>query len=92
MVLSVNRRLLGEVFSELADVSCVIASDKKFEIIFTVDGILSDDHVKDISCIETEIMADFHDNFDISHKIVVSETAAPVDAFCTFGRKRLSPR
>jgi|GEM_PF-1274021 len=89
IILSVNRALLGEVFPELVAVSCEVESENKFELTFFVDSSLSTSRVENVSCIETEVLADFPSNFEVSHKIVLSEEAslpAP-DAFWIFLRK-----
>lgn len=75
IILSVNRALLGEVFPELVAVSCDVASEKKFELIFFVDRVLPESTNEDISCIETEVIADFPSDFEISHRVVVSDHA-----------------
>jgi hypothetical protein len=88
IVLSVNRALVGEVFPELIAVSCMIASETQFELVFHVDSILTDSKADDISCIETEVIADFPGDFEISHKVIVSNRAdLPSDGFWIFLRK-----
>jgi hypothetical protein len=75
IILSVNRALIGEVFSQLIAVSCSIAIGKRIELTFFVDSVLPDPIIEDISCIETEVIADFSDDFNISHRIVVVDRA-----------------
>lgn len=89
IVLSVNRALLGEVFPELVAVSCEVEDERKFELTFFVDSELPAFKVEDISCIETEVIADFPSNFEISHKVVNSRQASlpASDAFWIFLRK-----
>lgn len=89
IVMSVNRALLGEVFPELVAVSCGIESDSKFELTFFIDPLLPDSMEESISCIETEVIADFPENFEISHKVVLSKQAdlPTSDAFWIFLRK-----
>jgi len=88
IVLSVNRALLGEVFPELVSVSCLIVHEKKFELIFHVDSVLPDAKVEDISCIETEVIADVPGDVEISHRIVVSHRAdLPPGGFWIFLKK-----
>jgi len=89
IVLSVNRALLGEVFPELVAVSCEIEGERKFELTFFVDSKLPAFKAEEISCIETEVLADFPNDFEISHKIVSSRQASLTasDAFWIFLRK-----
>lgn len=88
IVLSVNRALVGEVFPELIGVSCVIVSGKQFELFFHVDAILPDGKVEDVSCIATEVIADFPSDVEIPHRIVVSHRAElPPGGFWIFLRK-----
>lgn len=89
IILSVNRALLGEIFPELVAVSCKVESESKFELTFFVDSVIPSSRVEDISCIETEILADFPENFIISYKIVISERTSPpaLGAFWIFLRK-----
>ncbi len=86
IVLSVNRALLGEVFSELVAVSCKVENERRFELTFFVDSEVSDALSEDISCIETEIIADFPVGFEISHKVVRAKRASLLtpDAFWIF--------
>lgn len=90
IILSVNRALLGEIFPELVAVSCNVEKEGRFELVFIVDSTPSDSIVEGISCVETEVLADFPENFEISHKIVLSKQAtldAP-GAFWIFLRKQ----
>jgi len=89
IILSVNRALLGEIFPELVAVSCDIESEKKFKLNFFVDSKLSTLKAEDISCIETEVIADFPSSFEISHEIIISNHASLMtcDSFWIFLRK-----
>ncbi|MET3652591.1 hypothetical protein [Dyella japonica] len=89
IVLSANRALLGQVFPELVAVSCTMYNERKFELTFFVDSAPPAFREEDISCIETEVIADFPENFEISHRIVLSKRAAlpAPDAFWIFLRK-----
>lgn len=91
IVLSVSRALLGEVFPELIAVAGRIDTDRKFELIFFVDAVLSDSQAEDVACVETEVIADFPDDFEISHTILVAQQVGlpASDAFWIFQRKRL---
>jgi hypothetical protein len=89
IVLSVNRALLGEVFAELVAVACVVADERRFELVFCVDCPLSDALADAVSCIETEVVADFPADYAISHRIVASGHAElPPGGFWIFLRKR----
>ncbi len=88
IILSVNRALLGEVFRDLAGVSCVIDSDTSFGLTFFVAREVDESTEEDVSCIETEVMADFPANVRISHSIESGRPALPTtDAFWIFLRK-----
>lgn len=68
--LSVMRALWGEVFPQLRAVVCRIEGPKEFAIEFFVDGVVTDEMVESLSCVETEVIADFPDDFQIGHKVV----------------------
>lgn len=88
IVLSVNRALVGEVFPELVAVSCHIVAERQFVLTFFVESEPSDPMIEDISCIETEIIADFPSNFEITHEIKVSRhVKLEVDSFWIFLKK-----
>jgi hypothetical protein len=72
IILSINRALLGEVFPRLMAVACKIYEEKKFELIFFVSEPLDAEEVEAMSCVETEVIADFDADYDISHSISVS--------------------
>lgn len=72
IVLSVNRALLGEVFPELVGVSCHVVAERQFELTFFVESEPQEQLVEDVSCIETEVIADFPNDFGITHEILVS--------------------
>ncbi|WP_145985373.1 hypothetical protein [Marilutibacter maris] len=90
ITLSVNRALLGEVFCELVAVSCKTEGESRFELIFYVDSAPSDSMEEDVSCVETEVMADFPASFEISHKVVQFEQSHlnASDVFWIFLRKQ----
>lgn len=89
VILSVNRALLGEVFPELVAVACEIANEWKFRLVFVVDSKLVDFKSEELSCIETEVIADFSSDFEISHEVIRSrKVSLPTsDAFWIFLRK-----
>ena len=66
---STARALWGEVFPEIRAVYCRILGDESFEIVCCVDGPVDPDWVEAFGCIETEVIADFPENFAISSAI-----------------------
>lgn len=89
IILSVNRALLGEVFPALVGVACQPDGITAFELVFFVDTPSVEDWREDISCIETEVIADFPADMVITHRIVASAQAAVSgDGFLIFLRKR----
>lgn len=88
IILSTSRALLGEVFPELVAVACQLHGATGFELVFFIDAAAVEEWVEDISCIETEVMADFPATVSISHRIVASARAeVPADGFLIFLRK-----
>jgi len=89
VILSVNRALLGEVFRELVAVSCELESEKSFKLTFFVDSDLPGFMEEEISCIETEVIADFPSSFEISHEVRISRQPrlTPSEEFWIFLRK-----
>lgn len=89
VILSVNRALLGEVFPELVAVACQIASERSFKLTFVVDSKLVGFRAGELSCIETEVIADFPSDFEISHEVISSSKASlsTSGAFWIFLRK-----
>ncbi len=88
IILSVNRALVGEVFPELVAVSCHVVAERQFALTFFVESEPSGPIIEDISCIETEIIADFPSDFEITHEIKVSgHVKLEVNGFWIFLRK-----
>ena len=88
IILSVNRALLGEVFCQLRAVACEVSSEKEFELVFFVTCPINEEQIEALSCIETEVIADFPDSFDITHSIVTSvEVDVSSDGFLIFLKK-----
>ena len=87
IILSVNRALLGEIFPELYAVACNALSERKFEVVFFVDSLISEDIIDGLSCIETEILADFDETYEISHSVNVGGEVSGFD-FLIFLRKK----
>ncbi|MGY3451080.1 hypothetical protein ACVILH_003422 [Bradyrhizobium sp. USDA 4353] len=60
VVLSVTRALLGEVTPSLRAVQFDLV-DRNIDIFCIFDGSMSEDDRESMSCVETEVMADFPD-------------------------------
>jgi hypothetical protein len=69
---SVIRALKGEVLPWLVAVGCIAHEEKSFELIFFVSPPTSDQIIDALSCVETEVIADFESDYEISHSICVS--------------------
>lgn len=89
ITLSVNRALLGEAFDELTGVCGLIEHEDAFSLTLFVSREPDDAIVESISCMETEVMADFPANVHIKHQIVHCEhpTLPATDAFWMYLRK-----
>jgi hypothetical protein len=68
--LSVMRALWGEVFPQTRVVFCRRDAVRAFTIEFYVDSVSSDELVESASCVETEVIAYFSDDFAISHRVI----------------------
>jgi hypothetical protein len=68
--LSVMRALWGEVFPQTRAVLCRRDGPNAFTIELYVDGAPSDDLVDSASCVESEVIADFSEDFAISHQVI----------------------
>lgn len=89
ITLSVNRALWGEVFPELVGVTCQLHGSSAFELVFFVDAPIVEEWVEQICCIETEVIADFPADVEISHRIVeTDQVSTSGDGFLIFLRKR----
>lgn len=89
ITLSLNRALLGEAFDDLTGVCGLIKHKDAFSLRFFVSREPDDAIVEDISCIETEVMADFPASVHIKHQIVHCEQPSlpSPDAFWIYLRK-----
>lgn len=90
IAMSVMRALLGEITSNVRTVLVRVSSDDEFLIEFYMDGDVSKEFIEAASCIETEVIADFPDEFDISHKVVRLDAPAKIpvgDGILIFLRK-----
>ncbi len=87
--LSVSRALIGEVFSSLVAVCAFETGPDDFTLYFFLDRDV-DDHLEDaISCIETEVIADFTRQINIEIEIRTAQRPQlpEKDAFWIFSRK-----
>ncbi len=69
VLLSANRALLCEVFPALRQVN-VEWSDKHIKLWAYIDGEIQDEDAESISCAETEIMADFAPEIEVTSEVV----------------------
>lgn len=74
IIMSVNRALLGQAFPCLVAIECKVYEEKKFEIVFILSTPPQDDDIEVMSCIETEVIADFEADYIISHSALVSSS------------------
>ncbi|MGJ4947825.1 hypothetical protein [Bradyrhizobium sp. HKCCYLS20291] len=72
ILVSVNRALLGEVSASLREVRYAL-SDGNIDIFCVFDGEISEDDQESMSCVATEVMADFPD-------VTVQEHCLRIDA------------
>lgn len=87
--LSIQRALLGEITPNIRCVTINIIN-KKIELSFFIDGKVTEDDQENISCIETEVIADFEDNFDIKTNIKRIDYPYPIvieHGYCVYRRK-----
>lgn len=87
--LSIQRALLGEI---TPNIRCVIVNiiSKKIELFFFIDGKVTEDDEENISGIETEVIADFEDDFDIETSIKRIDYPNPIvieHGYCVYRRK-----
>jgi len=60
-LLSVQRAFLGEIAQSVRAVA-VDTSNKKVVVTIYIEDIISEDYRYDLSCVETEVLADFPNN------------------------------
>ncbi|MBK0026239.1 hypothetical protein IAE57_08680 [Stenotrophomonas sp. S48] len=87
--LSVSRALIGEVFPSLVAVCVFVTGPDDLTLYFFLDRQV-DDHIEDaISCIETEVIADFARQISIEIDIRTAERPQlpEKDAFWIFYRR-----
>ena len=87
--LSVSRALIGEVYPSLVAICALVTGPDDFTLHFFLDRDV-DDHLEDaISCIETEVIADFarHINIEVEIRTADRPQLPERDAFWIFYRK-----
>ena len=70
VAMSLMRALWGEVTPNVRAVLARIAEGEAFSIEFYVDGQASEELMEAASCVETEVVADFPNTFDISYRVI----------------------
>lgn len=75
--LSMQSALLGAVTCNMRNISVDIIGNK-IELCFFIDGEIRTEDEENISIIETEVIADFEDNFDIDTVIKRLDYPLPV--------------
>jgi hypothetical protein len=90
VTLSLSRALLGEVTASLRAVQFEL-SERRLDIFCIFNGDISDDDRESMSCVETEVMADFPDASVQVHYLRI-DRPAPVlmtqDRYAVFARKK----
>lgn len=87
--LSIQSALLGAITENIRNVAVYI-NEKKIFLYFFINGEISEDEKENISIIETEVIADFEDDFDIESIIKRVDTPEPITldrGFSVFQRK-----
>lgn len=86
---SVSRALIGEVFPSLVAVCAFVTGPDDFTLHFFVDREIDDDLEDAISCIATEVIADFARQINVAVEVrAVARPQLPQrDAFWIFHRK-----
>lgn len=75
--LSIQSALLGAITENIRNVAVDISKNKSM-LYFYIDGKISDDDKENISIIETEVIADFEDDFDIESIIKRVDFPVPI--------------
>ncbi|EDU7996607.1 hypothetical protein CSM15_005080 [Salmonella enterica subsp. diarizonae] len=87
--LSIQSALLGAITENIRNVAVYI-NEKKILLYFFIDGEIREDDKENISIIETEVIADFEDDFDIESIVKRVDTPEPITldrGFSVFQRK-----
>lgn len=87
--LSMQSALLGAVTGNMRNIAVDIC-ENKILLYFFIDGQIQDDDKENISTIETEVIADFEDDFDIEAIIKRIDCPEPIilgQGYSVFQRK-----
>jgi hypothetical protein len=76
--LSIQRALLGEVFPDLRAVVFSM-SDLTLDIRFYSDGPISPDDEESVSCVESEILADYEEEYTITARCIRLDSPSPIN-------------
>jgi len=76
--LSIIRALWGEVFPQTRAVVCRSDGRREFTIEFYMDGAIADAVFESASCVETEVIAAFSDDFTVGHEVIRLDHPAPI--------------
>jgi len=92
VLLSLQRALLGEVFPALRTVSVEISNDG-VKFYCYVDGPPTEEDLESLECVETEVMADFAEDFDVSHEVLQVDVpnSAKDKRYAVFARRESIP-
>lgn len=69
---------MGEISPEIIAVLVRFISDKSFVVEFYIYGAVTEALSESASCVETEVLADFFDDFDVSHSLTSIRSASEV--------------
>lgn len=88
--LSIQRALLGEITPNIRSVIVNIVEKNKIKLFFFMDGEVTEDTEEEISCIETEVIADFEQSYTI--ETIIKRIDFPIkinmsEGFCVFSKK-----
>lgn len=88
--LNIQRALLGEVSSKLRAVIFSVL-DKELDVRFYFDGEIGEDDIESVSCVETEVLADYDENFNVIAKCVRLDAPLPIvdDGIWVFRRREM---
>jgi len=88
--LSIQRALLGEVSGKLRAVIFSV-SGLLLSIRFYFDGEIDDDDFESASCVETEVLADYGDDWTVSVKCLRLDVSEPIldQGFWVFRRREV---
>ncbi len=79
IVLSVVRALWGEVWPSYRAVLCKVYGPDAFDIEVFVDGEISEEMKESVSCIETEVLADFPPGVAVGSRLVRLDAPRPIE-------------